>query len=102
MLESGKHPQNNRPLIPSIETYQKIANGMGIPLEELLHLVDGDERVSVGSLSGMYDLAKETAQRNRILNAFDSLPPEVRDEYINLLEGVARTLRSQGNRQESE
>ncbi len=75
MLESGKHPQNNRPLTPSIVTYQKIAKGMGIPLEDLLRLVDGDEPVSVGadSASTLHDLAYRTAVQQQLLEGFDRL-----------------------------
>ena len=79
MLESGKHPQNNRPLTPSIDTYQKIAKGMGISLDELLHIVDGDEIVSVGESSGESDTKQSDAKR-RVLMAFDRLDP--RDQEL--------------------
>lgn len=36
MLERGKHPQNNREIIPSIETIMKISRAMGLTIEELL------------------------------------------------------------------
>ena len=75
MLESGKHPQNNRPLTPSIATYQKIAKGMGISLDDLLHLVDGDEIVSVGKDFGRTEYEQSEARR-RVLMAFDQLNPQ--------------------------
>ena len=36
MLEKGKHPQNNREIIPSIETVLRIAKAMNLSLDELL------------------------------------------------------------------
>ena len=42
MLERGKHPQNNRDIVPSIETVNKIAIAMGISIDELLMQIDGE------------------------------------------------------------
>ncbi len=36
MLEKGKHPQSRRAIVPSIDTYVKLAKGMGLSLDELL------------------------------------------------------------------
>ena len=36
MLEKGKHPQSRRSIVPSIDTYAKLAKGMGLSLDELL------------------------------------------------------------------
>ena len=47
MLEKGRHPQSNRSLIPSVETVDKIASAMGISIDELLQMVDGDQLVSL-------------------------------------------------------
>ena len=49
MLESGKHPNNGRPIVPSIETYGKLAAGMGMQIDALLRAIDGDSAVSVGA-----------------------------------------------------
>ncbi len=49
MLESGKHPKSQRPLRPSLPTYQKIASAMNMRLDDLLKKLDGEEPVSLGS-----------------------------------------------------
>ncbi len=48
MLESGKHPQSRRAIVPSIETYLKLASGMGISLDELLSQIEQSSLARVG------------------------------------------------------
>ena len=89
MLESGKHPQSQRPIVPSIETYGKIAAGMNMQLDELLRAIDGESIVGVGKGSDFdFDIqffaAKENPAENdgisekdlKLLEWFRSLPPE--------------------------
>ena len=47
MLEKGKHPQSQRRLVPSIDTYAKIANGMQISLDDLFLRLDDNALVSL-------------------------------------------------------
>jgi len=47
MLEKGKHPQNSRDIVPSIETVNKIAIAMGISIDELLMQIDGNQQIDI-------------------------------------------------------
>ena len=47
MLEKGKHPQNNKPIVPSIDTFGKVAKAMCISLNELLVMVDDDQLIDL-------------------------------------------------------
>lgn len=47
MLEKGKHPQNNREIVPSIETVNKIANAMNLSIDELLAKIDGNQKIDI-------------------------------------------------------
>ena len=42
MLVNGKNPKTGKPPIPSVKTYQKIADAMGITLQDLLHETEND------------------------------------------------------------
>lgn len=101
MLESGKHPQNNRPLTPSIDTYQKIAKGMGISLDELLHLVDDDEIVSVGPSFGEPEDEQPDARR-RILMALDQMDLSDQEFLADYAERTLALRRFLGTHQEHE
>lgn len=47
MLEKGKHPQNNKPIVPSIDTFGKVAKAMCISLNDLLVMVDDDQLIDL-------------------------------------------------------
>lgn len=47
MLEKGKHPQSNRPLVPSLTTLNALASGMNISIDALLSMMNADSLVSV-------------------------------------------------------
>jgi repressor LexA len=60
MLEKNQHPQSQRPLSPSLDTYQKVATAMGISLDDIISLVDGDETVRLEYRSDNYSDHKES------------------------------------------
>lgn len=43
MLEKDRNPRNGKPIIPSIETYDCVANAMGISIDELLRRTSGQK-----------------------------------------------------------
>lgn len=47
MIEKGYHPQNNKPITPSITTLSKIASGMNISLNDFLEKLDGKQVVDL-------------------------------------------------------
>ena len=42
VLEKGKRPNSTQPIVPSIETYSKVAIAMQLSLNELLESIDSD------------------------------------------------------------
>lgn len=59
MLEKGKHPQNNKPIIPSIETVQKLSAAMGISIDTLLESLDRNQLVDVSRPSYSFESAQQ-------------------------------------------
>ena len=51
MLERSQHPQSQRKLVPSFETYQKVANAMSMSIDELVALLDDNETVRLNESS---------------------------------------------------
>ena len=43
MLEKGRHPQNNKKIAPTIDTYKKIAAAIGCSLQDLFSTLDSDD-----------------------------------------------------------
>ena len=46
MLEADKNSNGGKPIAPSVETLQKVANTVGIPLDKLLRQL-GDEEIDL-------------------------------------------------------
>ena len=98
MLEKGKHPHNERPLVPSLETYKKLAECMGMELDDLLRMVDGDSVISLRKPPDNWiqlfadpltpeqqELQKQTEE---IKDIFARMPPDLRVHAIALLKGL--------------
>lgn len=43
MLERGRHPQNNREIVPSIETVHRLAIAMDMSIDALLQICNGQQ-----------------------------------------------------------
>lgn len=59
MVEKGKHPQNNRKLVPNLETLAKLAKGMDTDINTFLSVLDLDTIVSVNLQNNHDDLPEE-------------------------------------------
>ena len=49
LIEKGIDPRSGKESIPDVATYKKIANGMGMTLDEFFKTLDKTELVSLGS-----------------------------------------------------
>ena len=49
-IENEKNPKTGRPLIPTLEQYRKIADGMDITVHHLFELLDDDAPVDLGGV----------------------------------------------------
>lgn len=48
-LENECNPKTGKPIVPTIEKYKKIANGMNISLNDLFEVLDEDSPVSLSA-----------------------------------------------------
>ena len=49
MLEKNYNPKTNAPIIPSIDTFQKVSTAINVPFEELIRIVDKDQLINLSS-----------------------------------------------------
>jgi repressor LexA len=47
ILERGSNPRNNKPVIPSIDTLRAIAQAMNMDLNELINLLDDNQKIKL-------------------------------------------------------
>lgn len=89
MLEEGKNPKTNEPIIPTLETYKKIAYGMGISLNMLFSLMDDAPITVNNSPANEYDL---TDREKKLIDLFRKVPVEKQEETLARIEFALLTL----------
>jgi transcriptional regulator with XRE-family HTH domain len=81
MLEEGKNPKTSEPIVPTIDTYKKIAYGMGLSVDMLFVLMD-DAPITVNkSPSNESDL---TEGEMELIKLFRLLPVEEQNLYLEM------------------
>ena len=71
LLEKGINPRSGKPLIPDTITYKKIADGMGITMDELFTTLDQTEYVSLGTTMTDDDRLEALHQNPKLGLLFD-------------------------------
>lgn len=92
MLEKGQHPQNNRPLVPSISTLQKLAVGMNMSIDQLFSIIDSDVVVSVNVPTPAQDLKPD---EERLLADYRDASEEIRGAAASMLHDSAESQRKE-------
>lgn len=69
MLEKGRHPQNNRAIVPSIETVKSIATAMNVSVDDILEMLDNNQLIDISHKHSELALPK-----NAILPSAKSIP----------------------------
>lgn len=81
MLEEGKNPKTNEPIVPTIDTYKKIADGMHLSIDTLFGLLDDAPIVINKSPSNESDL---TEGEKELIKLFRLLPVEEQNLYLEM------------------
>lgn len=94
MLEKNINPRNNKPIIPTIDTYNKIASGMGIDLDSLLKMLDSNEPVD---LSKVNTVPIECGCTIPVLGRVAAGIPITASEYIIGKEEISQSMAASGD-----
>ena len=86
ILEYGMNKQTGRKPVPDIITMKKIADGMGITLQELFDKVGNSEHVSLNTRSDAYPIV--IPNTDRFLRIMASMTPE---DYETIMKIYTRT-----------
>lgn len=75
MLEEGVNPRTKEPLVPSLVTLRKIAIAMGMNLDDLMSMIDGDSLVSINSqhIAMPIPPIEQSSDRDRVHEISESL-----------------------------
>ena len=83
MLEKGQNPHTKQPLIPTIQSMKRLANGMNMTVQELFSSVD-DMPVDISDTTS--PAADFTQEERALLDKINALPPEKRAAILALLD----------------
>jgi transcriptional regulator with XRE-family HTH domain len=84
MLEEGKNPKTNEPIVPTLATYGKIANAMGMTVNDLFSRI-ADMPITVSSIKNTPDENNLTEGEKEFLELFRMLPDEEQQLYLEML-----------------
>ena len=86
-LEKEMNPRTGRPMVPTLEQYKKLANGMGISVQRLFEILDEDAPVNLHSLDS--DLEPEDFPTNKevcmIVRLLNRMSPDQLDQVSRVL-----------------
>ena len=80
-LENEKNPKTGKPLIPTLEQYKKLADGMGMTVQHLFELLDDDAPVDLSS-----SVPDDEA---RLVSAYRLASDEIKGAALSMLEDSA-------------
>ena len=87
MLEKNRNSKNGKSITPSIRTYEKIAHGVGLTVDSLMKLINGNERVALMSsdISSLKNIIPTEKHMITVIAKIDAGEPIFCDETIELL-----------------
>lgn len=87
MLEKNRNSKNGKSITPSIRTYEKIAHGVGLTVDSLMKLINGNERVALMSsdISSLKNIIPIEKHMIPIIGRIAAGEPILADEHIELL-----------------
>ena len=90
-LEHNRNPKTNEEIVPSWNTFSKVASAMGIDMDDLLQLVDGEFDAFYFFEGEAAELAHDLVSRpdlRDLVIAARKLPPESVDHFTALINGI--------------
>lgn len=86
-LENEKNPKTGKPMVPTLEIYKKLADGMDLSVHHLFELLDRDAPVDLRSTSvdDIFYSEQEDENLRILINGVKQLPPEKIEQVINMI-----------------
>lgn len=88
-LEKETNPKTGKPMVPTIEQYKKLADGMDMSLQSLFELLDEDSPVDLHAPVIMAESsAPKTLEARIVSGGMDKLPQEQREQILNVVRAM--------------
>ena len=91
-LENEFNPRTGKPIVPTLEQYQKIAAGMGMTVHQLFEVLDEDSPVSLHFDVPEVVEEPHTAEARILARGADRLSPEERRQLLDMARVMFRDI----------
>ena len=98
-LENEKNPKTGKPVVPTLEQYKKIADCMGLTVQQLFEQLDEDAPVDLGPAAPIPPAADQiprTPEARLLARGVDQMPVEQREAIVNIMNGLYPGLFEKG------
>ena len=97
-LEKENNPRTGQPMVPTLEQYKKIANCMGLTVQQLFEQLDEDAPVDLGTSAPAAPPADipHTPEARILAKGIDKMPAAQREAIINMMKGLYPGLFEKG------
>ena len=85
-IEKETNPKTGKPMVPTIEQYKKLADGMGISLQKLFEMLDEDSPVNLAVPILPEPDTPITTEARIISGGIDKMPKERREQALKILQ----------------
>ena len=89
MLEKNRQPRDGKPIAPSLETFKKISQVMGVEMDELIKKVDGGQPVDISFIPFDRNVTPIKDNKTMKIKVYDTVPAGVPVEAIeNIIDEI--------------
>lgn len=90
-IENEYNPRTGKPIVPTLEQYQKIASGMQLTVHQLFELLDEDSPVDLHVMSTPSSVLREDPQISIVSDMMESMTPEQKEQIVAIVRAVVST-----------
>ena len=98
-LEKEKNPKTGKPMVPTLEIYKKLADGMRMTVQQLFEQLDDDAPVDLGPAAPAAPAPADvphTPEARILAKGIDKMPAAQREAIINMMQGLYPGLFEKG------
>lgn len=100
-LENEKNPRTGKPMAPTLEQYKKIADCMGLTVQQLFEQLDEDSPVDLGPAAPVPAAeVPHTPEARSLAKGIDRMPQAQREAIMNMMIGLYPGLFEKGSEED--
>lgn len=87
-IENEVNPKTGKPMVPTLEQYQKIASGMNMTVQQLFDLLDDEAPVDLHKPAPVDSVIPKNDEIRLLIRGLNKLSPEQLDQAKNVFRAM--------------